>query len=171
MAWESPKTWVDTEDRLNAANLNRYVRDNQIALRADAAALSQRVGTLEVGGFSDAMLRDVNFGTSSRGQQVLTNLTPPANTKLIYIGVRIENFSSWTAVPLIDYAIWKMFPEYEAGVTVPAAERWPFRAQGYLEQHVVGGYVFKGTGGVLGLWGGSASRDERYDQICVRWYT
>lgn len=46
MAWTTPKTWANTMDRLNASNLNRYVRDNQLALRSDQAALDQRVRAL-----------------------------------------------------------------------------------------------------------------------------
>lgn len=40
MAWTTPKTWVN-QDPLNESNMNTFVRDNQLALRAqteDAAA-------------------------------------------------------------------------------------------------------------------------------------
>lgn len=47
MAWRSPKTWQNDIDRLNAANMNGWIRDQQVALRAAQDALTARVTAIE----------------------------------------------------------------------------------------------------------------------------
>lgn len=43
MAWTAPKTWV-TGDPLNASNMNTYIRDNQVALKAQTDAAEAKLG-------------------------------------------------------------------------------------------------------------------------------
>ena len=43
MAWTEPKTWVN-QDPLNESNFNTYIRDNQIALRADTEDAKTKLG-------------------------------------------------------------------------------------------------------------------------------
>ena len=43
MAWTTPKTWVDM-DPLNQSNLNTYIRDNQVALRAQTEDAENKLG-------------------------------------------------------------------------------------------------------------------------------
>lgn len=46
MPWRTPKTW-NTGDPLNKRNLDTYIRDQQLQLRADQLALAARVRALE----------------------------------------------------------------------------------------------------------------------------
>lgn len=43
MAWTAPKTWV-TGDPLNASNMNTYIRDNQVALKAQTDDAEAKLG-------------------------------------------------------------------------------------------------------------------------------
>lgn len=171
MAWTPPKTWSDTQDRLNAANLNTFIRDNQEALRAEHAALAQRVTTQEASGYSDPLLRTVNLSNVGGANQVkLSNLTPPANTKLIYLAIRIESGSLWTSAPLIDYAIWNAFTEVAEGVDVVTDNRWDFITTSNASVSLKG-FLAKGTNGVLAFGvSGFNLAQTRYDRVCVRWY-
>lgn len=45
MAWTTPKTWVN-QDPMNESNLNTYIRDNQVALRADTEDAKIKVGKM-----------------------------------------------------------------------------------------------------------------------------
>ena len=167
MAWTTPKTWSDTQDRLNAANLNTYIRDNQLALRADHAALVQRIDAL---GFGTAMMRDLTFRGSDRNKAKLTDLSPPSNIQLIYLAVRQTGRQAWHAMPLIEYAIWNSYSEVAADALVTEANRWPFTIPDV--QFNVPGFVAKGVGGVLafGIDTTLQSTNQQYDRVCVRWY-
>ena len=47
MAWTTPKSWTDIVDDVSAANLNLYMRDNQLQLKGWIDALTTRVAALE----------------------------------------------------------------------------------------------------------------------------
>lgn len=168
MAWTTPKTWARL-DRLNPANLNQYIRDNQLALRAAAAALGQRVQALENGGFSEAMMRTVSFST--RSPFVITDLVPPANTKLFYVGIRLSG-ARWTGGFFVDYAVWSAFDEFSSSDSIPSSsdQVWRFQYQGAGLGNTVNGFIGRGNNGGL-LFGATVgtSRDV-YDRVCARWY-
>lgn len=163
MAWTTPKTWRDGHDRLNSANLNTQLRDNLLALREQSAGLDGRIQHLEVGGFSDAMMRSLTL--PSRGSRVyLTDLTPPEGTALIYLAYF---YGGWGAGLFLDYDVWNAFPEYDATDSVPALSR--FTTGGFIP--LVQGqswqvYATKGTAGVLAFGGSTV-----VTRVCVRWYT
>ena len=139
MAWTPPKTWSDTRDRLNAANLNTYIRDNQLALRADQAALAQRVTNQEAAGYGDPLRRNINVvGLGGANRIRLSNLTPPDNTKLIYLAVRGQAGARWVSVPLIEYAIWSVFTEVGEAEDVAPENRWNWRAAGATDRPLDG---------------------------------
>ena len=163
MAWTTPKTWRDGHDRGNAANLNTYIRDNQLALREQAAGLDGRIQHLELGGFSDAMMRSLSLPRVAN-RIVLSDLTPPAGTALIYLAYF---FRSWGGGLFLDYDVWDAFPEYDATDSVPESNR--FQSGGlvpYVQDQRWRAYVTKGTAGVL-AFGGSSN----VTRVCVRWYT
>lgn len=91
MAWTTPKDWRDGHDRLNAANLNTHLRDNLLALREQSAGIDGRVQHLELGGFSDAMMRSLTL--PARNRPFLTDLIPPAGTLLIYRAFQRPNIN------------------------------------------------------------------------------
>jgi hypothetical protein len=167
MAWSTPKTWVDTNDRLNAANLNQYIRDNQLALRAESAALSQRVAAQEASGFSDEITRSISFTQGNAA--VLTDLQPPAQTKLIYFSVLVNGPSAvnvWAPGPLLDYALWNDLPVSNAGAIMTPASGYPFGVR--TERGVADGYVGKGIGNVLAF--AVFTSANSLTRISVRWY-
>ena len=161
MAWTTPKDWRDGRDRLNAENLNRHLRDNLLALRAQAASIDGRVQHLEVGGFSAAMMRSVSLSN----RPLLTDLIPPADSVFFYVAYLTGN--GWNGGLFVDYDLWNSWPEYDATDSVPANNQ--FRSFDTGTGGANGGgysaYVTKGTGGVL-AFGGSSN----VDQVCVRWY-
>lgn len=159
MAWETPKTWSDTEDRLNATNLNRYVRDNQLALRADAAALGQRVTALEGAGFSAPIMMTVSLGSGSRW---VSELQPPSNCRLVYIAVQWTLGSKpWVGAPLMDYGLWSGFAETPSGENPASGQSWA------ADTTQVGLSIYKATGGYLAI---RATRSA-FGAVCLRWYT
>lgn len=173
MAWTPPKTWSDTRDRLNAANLNTYMRDNQLALRADQAALGQRVTALEDGGLSDPEVRAINVSNLGGANRVrLTNLTPPTGTKVFFLSFRIERGGRWVAAAPVSYAIWSAYSEVAEGVDVVSDNRWGWATESGDSTHQMSGFVARGTGGVLafGLVSLPGNAAIRFDRVMVMWY-
>lgn len=163
MAWTTPKTWNDTRDRLNSANLNQFIRDNQLALRADASALAQRVAALEGRGFSDAMERNLSF--TGQRLAVLTDLVPPVGTRFIYCDFLLQGTNDvdfWSPGPLVDYAMWNAKAEVNAGDRIEDATGFTVGPSG------IRGFVAKGFGGVLAF--GYLERGQAYGAVSVRWY-
>lgn len=166
MVWTPPKTWRDNDDRMNAANLNQYVRDNQLALRADAASLAQRVAALEARGFSPSVFRDVSVTTARRA--VLTDLIPPAGTQKIYMAFRRDATDYWEDPILVDFAIWNAYDEVAEGDMMDGSNSW------VILDHQPGlnllKYIGKGTGGVLAFSSNFNSGEPETDRIEVSWF-
>ena len=172
MAWTPPKTWNDTRDRLNSANLNQFIRDNQLALRADAAALEQRVAAIEAAGFSQTFERSADISRVSIGRFVITDLAPPADTVLIDFDVRVDD-RYWAAGPRMPYSVWEALPLREdPSANTPQEERWDFAFASGHADWPGWSFIAKGPGGVLGFGRGLGGSGDAhlYDQVAVRWF-
>ena len=167
MVWSPPKTWRDNEDRTNAANLNQYVRDNQLALRADAASLAQRVSALEARGFTPSVFRNVSVTTANRA--ILTDLTPPAGTQKIYMAFQRDADGYWEDGFLLDFAVWNAFAELAEGDRMDGSNSWLVGSR--HDTINLRRFIGKGTGGVLAFSAEFTSGSLETERIEVSWFS
>lgn len=169
MAWSTPKTWSDTLDRLNAANLNRYIRDNQLALRADHAALAQRVAQLEVSGYSASSTFEVSY--RSANQRINLDFTPPQTFNFLEMTFRTDRFDQWVVGPKVDYEDWIGLPALGDGDPVNPGTEIQFRVLGDVNSNIQGGVGRTAAGKLWVSIDSGDSSESRPDRIRVRVYS
>ena len=121
---------------------------------------------------SDAFERDIAWTGVGGNDAILTDLTPPANCRMIYIAFRRDDIDGWTGGLYIDYAVWSAYTAVSAGTHINT-NAWSFAALGIaFAANDDEWYVGKGTDGVLAV---AAKRtddaERRFDKICVRFVT
>ena len=120
---------------------------------------------------SAAMERDITWTGVSANNAILTNLTPPSNTRMIYIAFRQDEDDAWQGGIYIDYTVWNGYSAVTAGSELTDSNSWTFfgvTSSGGAVKWRVG----KGTAGVLAVASERSSIErDRFDKICVRWIT
>ena len=125
---------------------------------------------------SEAMERDISWSGINSNDAILTNLTPPSATKMIYIAFRQESQQSWEGGLFIDYDVWDGFTTVASGVDITSSNSWSYYAKESDGDRDIAFRVSKGTGGVLavassGIGNNPPGDNSRFDKICVRWVT
>lgn len=98
MAWTTPKTWVN-QDPLNESNFNTYIRDNQIALKAQADDSTNKLAGMHPSHQSPLLVGYAVIGASSQVNNISSTsyvvwhanckLTFTPKTDMVLFGVQL----------------------------------------------------------------------------------